>query len=108
MTKQWHPDDDDDEWLRNDSDESGYSGHEGFEGDYEEDDETETVECSKCGCDIYEGAEQCPLCGEWQSPQQRTVWTGRPKWFLLLGVLGIVGVILGQLWTAILGLFSKL
>ncbi len=109
MTKHWRPEDDDhDDWLQGDSDESGYADHQEFADDT--DDDSPTVECSKCGCDIYEDAAQCPLCGEWQEkgPRQTHAWAKYPGWFILLGVLGIIGVIVTQLWTAVMGLFSRL
>lgn len=33
-------------------------------------DETPTRECPKCGCDVYDDAEQCPLCGEYFTREQ--------------------------------------
>jgi len=56
------------------------------------DEDTETVSCPKCGIDVYEDAPQCPLCGEYLT-QDRSVWSGRPVWFTLLAVTGIVAVI---------------
>lgn len=60
------------------------------------DDSDETAdqrECPMCGCDVYADAEQCPLCGEWFA-RNHTAWDGRPWWFVLLGIAGIVAVIL--------------
>ena len=69
----------DDEW--------GYGDH----GD--ESAESETVPCPACGTDVYEEAEQCPACGEYIVHDTR-VWSGKPIWWILLGLAGIIAVIL--------------
>jgi MYXO-CTERM domain-containing protein len=46
-----------------------------------------------CGVDIYEDAVQCPLCGQYLT-RTSSAWSGRPAWWLLLGALGILAVIL--------------
>jgi len=38
--------------------------------DEDELDSTPTRACPKCGCDVYDDAEQCPLCGEYFSREQ--------------------------------------
>ena len=64
------------------------------------DDESEstTTECIKCGCEIYDDASRCPLCGEYQvGDRSLTVWEGRPLWWKVGGLLGIIAVLLGIL-----------
>jgi hypothetical protein len=56
-------------------------------------DETPTQSCPMCGVDIYEDAVQCPLCGQYLT-RTSSAWSGRPAWWLLLGALGILAVIL--------------
>lgn len=58
----------------------------------EDDDDDYTVECSECGTDVYEDAEQCPACGNYIT-HSTSVWSGRPGWWIVLGVLGILAVI---------------
>ena len=57
------------------------------------DDSTETVPCSECGADVYEDAVQCPHCGSYIMAQTN-VWAGRPGWWIALGLLGVLAVIL--------------
>jgi hypothetical protein len=47
-----------------------------------------------CGMDVYEDAEKCPLCGEFFSRQPGEAWRGKPMWWIVLGLLGIIAVIL--------------
>ncbi len=59
----------------------------------DEDDDSITLPCPACGTDVYEDAEQCPVCGEFivfnNSP-----WQGRSLVWVILGTLGIVATIL--------------
>ena len=58
------------------------------------DDETETAACPECGADVYEDAPRCPACGTYITPgTSNSLWTGRPVWWIALGVLGIVATI---------------
>ncbi|HYW80808.1 MAG TPA: zinc-ribbon domain-containing protein [Thermoguttaceae bacterium] len=77
----------DDEFEDSDFDDSNFD-----DGDFD-DDSTETVPCSECGADVYEDAEQCPHCGTYIIAQTN-VWAGRPGWWIVLGLLGVVAVIL--------------
>lgn len=62
------------------------------------DDESTTTDCMKCGCEIYDDASRCPLCGEYQvGDRSLTAWAGRPFWWKLGGLLGIVAVLMGLL-----------
>lgn len=55
----------------------------------EDDDSTETVECPLCHADVYEDAEQCPVCGEF-IPRTPSAWSDKPTWWIALGILGII------------------
>ena len=55
--------------------------------------DTDTVVCQHCGADVYEDADQCPACGMYLIPDTRT-WSGRSIWWIGLGLLGIIAVIL--------------
>lgn len=62
---------------------------------YDDDDESYTVECPECGADVYEDAEQCPSCGQYIIHSSLNyVWKDRPTWWIVLGFLGILAVIL--------------
>lgn len=113
MAKQWRPADDDfDDWSEGSSDDNSdepddrFADGSGDEYDADLHDETLTVECSKCGCDMYEDAEQCPLCGEWRATRDTSVWARRPGWFILGGLVGIIAVVLNLLYFAFLGFNS--
>ncbi|HUG93037.1 MAG TPA: hypothetical protein VML55_19510 [Planctomycetaceae bacterium] len=61
--------------------------------DWPDDDESaEVVPCPSCGGDVYEDAEQCPHCGQYVT-HDRPPLEGKPVWFLLLGLAGIIAVI---------------
>ncbi len=79
MSSDWHDELDEDEWS---------------DGAWEDEDgESLTVTCPECGADVYEDAEQCPVCGAWIVPSNSPM-AGRPTWFVLLGLLGIVAVVI--------------
>ena len=63
--------------------------------DYPDDSDasSETVVCSSCGRDVYEEASMCPHCGEFLT-SSTSVWDGRPGWWSVVGLAGIVAVIL--------------
>jgi hypothetical protein len=66
-----------------------------FDGDDwpgEDDEETLVVSCPSCGADVYEDAEQCPVCGDY-IVHAAGVWSGKPVWWILLGLVGVVAVI---------------
>jgi len=63
--------------------------------DWEDDDlEASTIPCPKCGIDIYEDAVRCPLCGEYIT-RTHSVWSDKPWWWKLVGLLGIIAMIWG-------------
>ena len=57
------------------------------------DDLSETVACTQCGAEVYEDAVRCPNCGNYMTPDTN-IWSGRPGWWIVLGLLGILAVIL--------------
>jgi hypothetical protein len=76
------PRDEDEEWEDSDWDEGA-----------DDDDSTPVVECPQCGREVYEEADQCPACGEFFVPDTR-VWTGKPWWWAVLGLAGVIAVII--------------
>lgn len=74
-------DDDDEDWGGDDFDDYG-----------DDDGGSLTIECPACGESIYEDAVQCPECGEYITHGNRA-WEGRPLWWVILGLAGIVAVI---------------
>jgi len=62
------------------------------------DDETPTHECPRCGVEVYEDADQCPLCGAWIT-SDTSPWAGRSWWWIAIGLLGTIGLI----WALSLG-----
>ena len=58
----------------------------------DDDAESLTTICPSCGADVYEDAEQCPACGDYITHSARA-WDGKPLWWVILGVLGIIAFI---------------
>ena len=61
--------------------------------EFDDDDGTRTITCADCGAEVYEDAPQCPICGEYISSSSGSLWQGRPGWWIVLGLLGIIAVI---------------
>ncbi len=78
----------DDEWSEDEWSDGDY---------YDDDDSSDVVECPECGADVYEDAEQCPSCGQYiiHSSGSSYLWKDRPAWWIILGILGILAVIIG-------------
>ena len=65
---------------------------------YDPEDESAITDCIHCGGEIYDDASRCPLCGEYQvGDRSLTAWEGRPLWWKLGGLLGIVAVLISLL-----------
>ena len=62
-----------------------------------DDSTSEVVVCPECGDDVYEDAEQCPLCGAY-IVHQYSPWSKRPLWWVVLGLLGVISVIITLFW----------
>jgi hypothetical protein len=82
MSPAWNDDRPLEDWELPDPDEFGD----------DEDDDTRTTTCTDCGADVYEDAPQCPVCGEYITPGGGSLWQGRPGWWIVLGLLGIIAV----------------
>jgi predicted RNA-binding Zn-ribbon protein involved in translation (DUF1610 family) len=61
--------------------------------DEEDEDTAETLTCPACGEEVYEDAQHCPYCGEYVTHDSSAL-SGRPGWFIALGVLGVLAAIL--------------
>ena len=57
-----------------------------------DEEDLETLPCPACGEQIYEEASRCPYCGEY-AIHGTSVFSGRPVWYVLLALLGVVAVI---------------
>jgi len=57
-----------------------------------DEDGDDTMPCPNCGAEIYDDAVQCPVCGEYVTSHAGQ-WSGRPTWWILLALAGIVAVI---------------
>ena len=64
-----------------------------YPDEHPDDDRTETVSCPECGAEVYEDAVRCPACGNYIT-HPTSVWHGRPGWWIVLGLLGVVALIL--------------
>jgi hypothetical protein len=56
---------------------------------------TPTVSCAHCGAEVFEDAFQCPVCGAYLTggSADSHLWSGRPGWWIVLGLLGILAVV---------------
>jgi DNA-directed RNA polymerase subunit RPC12/RpoP len=83
----------DDFWFEEPGDELDDNEYPDEDDEYPDDDETTaTVTCPECGAEVYEDAVQCPVCGSYVTYYRR-VWTGRPIWWIVLALLGVVATI---------------
>lgn len=64
--------------------------------DDDDDELTETVTCPHCGVEVYEDAVECPACQTYIT-HRHNVWSGRPAWWIILGLLGVLAAILALL-----------
>jgi hypothetical protein len=70
------------------------------EDENDDDDHAVVLPCPACGAEINEEAPQCPVCGTYIT-HGASIWTGRPVWWIVLGALGILAVVL----TLFIGFF---
>lgn len=76
------------------SDEDEYDEPADWEADdWGDDDSTDVITCPNCQSEVYEDAEQCPVCGEFLIRSHR-VWEDKPAWWIVLGLAGIIAVVL--------------
>ncbi len=64
-----------------------------YDDDQHDDESSETLPCPNCGAEIYEDAEHCPRCGEYVT-LRGSLWAGRPIWWIILGILGILATLI--------------
>lgn len=60
----------------------------------EDEEVVETIPCPICRKQVYEDATYCPHCGTEIDEVVPTVFRGRPVWFILLAMAGIIAFIL--------------
>lgn len=58
----------------------------------DESDATEMLPCPHCGAPVYEESQRCPACGDYIVFDSSPL-SGRPAWWIILGVLGVTAVI---------------
>jgi len=81
-----------------DGNDAGPDGDEWSEDAWDADDDSvDTIRCGHCAADVYEDAEQCPHCGEWIIRGRTSSLSGKPVWWQIAGLLGIIAVILALL-----------
>ncbi|GEM_PF-2881575 len=51
-----------------------------------------SISCAQCGMELYEDAFQCPRCGAYVEVDTHPL-SGRPLWWILLGLLGLIATI---------------
>ena len=88
----------DDEWFEHPG---GELDDREFPDEMDADDLTETVSCPECGVKVYEDAVRCPSCGVYVT-HDTSVWSGRPAWWVVLGLLRILAAVLALalIWRA--------
>lgn len=81
MSNDFDEDDFDDEYYEADWDEEG------------EEFEPPVRVCPECGAEVFGDLDMCPSCGHWLEAAPRPL-DGKPTWYLLLGLLGVIAVII--------------
>ena len=79
-----------DDWYDSEDQESWWDD---AELDLPDDQAGEVVPCPHCGLEIYEEAQQCPHCGDYVT-HRLGIWSQRPIWWTIIGVLGILATLL--------------
>lgn len=64
-----------------------------FDESFADDSQTDLIKCAQCGEYFYDEAICCPVCGTYVT-DDTTIWSGRSRWWIVLGVLGIIAVTL--------------
>ncbi len=87
---------DDDEDSPDDFDEDFEDSDDEDFGNDDSDDDSEVLPCPSCGFTVYEDSPWCPSCGQYVTfPSGAAgVWSGRPAWWILLGILGVVATLI--------------
>jgi hypothetical protein len=63
-----------------------------------DDDEPDELPCPNCDALIAEDSVRCPICGEYVTWDTRA-WTGKPWWWIVLGLAGIMAFIASVMAT---------
>lgn len=67
---------------------------------HDEDEANDVRPCPVCGAEIYEDSLRCPLCGNYITFDAAGPWSGKPFWWIALGVLGTIALIVALVtWT---------
>lgn len=68
------------------------------EGDFDDDADADepTAPCPYCGREIHEDAQRCPYCDQYISAEDAPA--GRKQWWIVLGVVLCLLMVLGWLW----------
>ena len=67
---------------------------------YDEDEPNDVRPCPVCGAEIYEDSLRCPVCGNYITFDSVGPWSGKPFWWIVLGVLGVVALVVALVtWT---------
>ena len=61
--------------------------------DFGDDEDDNTVPCPHCKKDVYDGAEQCPYCGQYISEEDKPR-ESKPVWIVIAGAVCLAMVIL--------------
>jgi len=88
----------DSHWLDESSDPLGDDEYP--DDDAWDDESAELMPCPECGADIYEETQRCPHCGSYITLTSSPL-AGRSWWWIALGLLGLLAVILALAFGSI-------
>ncbi len=58
------------------------------------DEESPTIFCPECGGEVYEESDHCPACGYFLESAPAHPLMGKPGWFVILGLLGVLATLI--------------
>jgi hypothetical protein len=76
--------------MWDDSEDDSWSDEEDWP---ESDEESISISCPECGGEVHEEADACPHCGYFLEETRDHPMLGKPWWFVVLGILGILATI---------------
>jgi len=59
----------------------------------DENGESFTISCPECGFELHEEVEMCSNCGYFLEDGSSHPLSGRPAWFVVLGILGVLATL---------------
>lgn len=59
-----------------------------------DDDPTPTIPCPNCRGEVYAEADSCPHCGEFRIGDNSNPMSGKPLWYIAIGMAGIIAMLL--------------